>query len=344
MKNSGRPGDWEVISEGMRKFVLSIVLLLLILIIGTLGYMFLEDISFWNGLYLTAITITTVGYGDLVPLHPGGKVFTVLLIFAGVSYVMYVFGKITEAMVDGSLRAIMERSKMEKKIARLRDHYIICGFGRIGKVICEVLQENERPFLVIDRKEEEIKELEKLRYIFMEGDASEDSVLLYAGIKRARGLIAVVSSDADNLFITLTARGLNPDLFILTRSSGAKGAETKLFRAGATRVISPYKIGARRMAHLIVRPTVIDFIDLTMHASDLGLRMEELLVSEKSGLVDKNLMESGIRQRYNIIVVAIKRADTPMLFNPMPDTQIQAGDILIVLGDHDQITALENEM
>ncbi len=324
-----------------RKVMLLLVPLLLILFFGTIGYMLLENTSFVDGLYLTVITITTVGYGDIVPIHAGGRIFTVVLVFCGVGYVMYLFGKITEAMVEGGLRRIVERRKMNKKIARLKDHYIVCGFGRIGMEICSILKENNRSFVVVERDNEVVKAIENLGYIDLMGEASDDDVLLAAGIARAKGLIAVVSSDADNLYITLTARGLNPDLFILTRSSGSPGVARKLKRAGASRVISPYSIGARRMAQLIVRPTVMDFIDLAMQAGELSLRMEELVVSEDSPIAGKTIVESGLRKKYDIIVVAIKRGNEPMFFNPKPDAVIQAGDILIVLGDSDHIASLE---
>jgi voltage-gated potassium channel len=325
----------------MRKFILFIAPMLLILVCGPIGYMLLENTSFVDGLYLTVITITTVGYGDIVPIHPAGRLFTVLLVFSGVGYVMYLFGTITEAMVEGGLKKIVERRKMNKKIARLHDHYIVCGFGRIGKEICSILKENNRPFVVIERDEEVIREIDRLDYIDLMGEASDDDVLLNTGIKRARGLIAVVSSDADNLYITLTARGLNPDLFILARSSGVPGVARKLERAGASRVISPYSIGARRMAQLIVRPTVMDFIDLAMHAGELGLRMEELVVSEDTPVVGKTLLQSGFRKKYDVIVIAIKRGEYPMIFNPKPNERILAGDILIVLGDVEHVSALE---
>lgn len=305
--------------------------------------MILEKTTFWDGMYLTIITIATVGYGDMVPIYPAGKVFTVFLVFAGAGLFMYTFGKITEVMVEGSLQKILERRKMDKKIARLHDHFIICGFGRIGQVICEILSDAGRPFVVIERDEEELRELDNLGYISVAGEASEDDVLLTAGIERASGLIAVVSTDADNLYITLTSRGLNPSLFILARSSGSQGTRTKLLRAGASKVISPYYIGARRMAQLLLRPTVTDFIDLAMYAGELGLRLEEIPVQESASFADKNLMDSGIRKRYDVIVVAIKRDGGEMLFNPKPDTMILPGDIMIVLGQADQITALEKD-
>ena len=186
--------------------------------------------------------------------------------------------------------------------------------------------------------------MEELRYYRLQGEASDDDVLEKAGIERAKGLVSVVASDADNLYITLTARGLNPQLFIMTRSSGSPGVQTKLKRAGATRVISPYSIGARRMAHLIVRPTVTDFIDLTMRAGELDLIMEELRVSSRSHLNGKNLIDSEIRKKYDVIVVAIKRQNGTMLFNPKSETVIMADDILIVLGNSEHITGLRGEM
>jgi voltage-gated potassium channel len=328
----------------MRNLILIGIFFVVILVSGSIGYVVFEDMGFWDSMYLTALTITTVGYGDIVPLHPQGKIFTVFLVFTGVGLVLYAFSKFAETMVEGGLRNILERRKMKQKVAHLRDHYIVCGYGRIGKVICQILKDNDRPFVVIETDENEIKDIEAEGYYALLGEASDDDILLSAGIKNAMGLIAVVSTDADNVFITLTARGLNPGLFIMARSSGTPGAETKLLRAGASKVISPYYIGARRMAQLIVRPTVIDFIDLTMHAGELGLRMEELLVTEKAAFAGKKLMDSGIRQKHDIIVVAIKRDNEEMLFNPKPDTTILAGDILVVLGDHNKIGTLEKEV
>lgn len=327
-----------------RKIVFAVFLFLLILFLGAVGYIGFEGRGFWDGLYLTIITITTIGYGDIVPVTPAGKVFTVFLAFAGVGFVLYTFSKITETVVEGGLKDILERRKMNQQVAKLYGHYIVCGYGRIGQVICKMLQENRRRFVVVENNSEAIQLIQKKGYLELEGDAADDDILLKAGIERANGLIAVVGSDADNLYITLSARGLNRNLFILARSSGAPGVDTKLMRAGASKVISPYYIGARRMAQLIVRPTVIDFIDLTMHAGELGLRLEELLVGDRAPFADKPLIDSGLRKKYDIIVVAIKREKGEMLFNPKPDTIILAGDILVVLGEHDQIKALEKEL
>jgi voltage-gated potassium channel len=328
----------------MSKFFAGASLILLILLFGTSGYMLLEDSSLIDALYMTVISITTVGFKEVFPLSAFSKLFTIFLIFGGVGLFLYFVSLITEAMVEGGLQTFLGRRNMEKKLAGIKDHYIVCGFGRIGKVICKILHENNRSFVIIENDPDEIKVIDELGYLVLGGDATNDDILVKAHINVARSLIAVTSSDADNVYIILSAKGLNPDIFILARSSGKPGAETKLLRAGANKVISPYDIGARRMAQSIVRPTVIDFIDLTVHHGELGLRLEELLVSEKATFVNKTLMDSGIRQEHDLIVVAIKRDKGEMLFNPNPNTEILTGDILVVLGEHSNIHALEKKL
>ena len=330
--------------SGLSRIVVSVLLLLLILLLGTAGYMAIEGAPFLDSMYMTVITIASVGYGEVIPLSKAGRIFTMCLILGGVSFVLYLVGEITNAVVEGGLRRILGRNNMEKKVAGLKNHYIVCGFGRIGKVICKALHDNHLPFVIVENDAQELQQINDLGFLALEGNASSDETLLRAGIKQAKGLIAVVSSDADNVYIVLSARGLNPDLYIMARSSGAEGTETKLLRAGADKVISPYYIGAVRMAQMIMRPTVVDFLDLTVHGGELGLRLEELQVSERASFVNMTLMSSNIRKKHDLIVVAIKREHGEMLFNPTPDTEILAGDILIVLGEYKSIKALEQEL
>ena len=312
-----------------------------ILVFGTAGYVMLSGCSVLDGLYMTMITITTVGYSEVVPMTPQTRIFTILLILTGVSFVLFIFGRITETVIEGGLGKIYGRINMEKKIAQLQNHYIVCGFGRIGKVICRDLAQNRKPVLVIENDPHEIEALKEEGFLYIDGDAADDKTLLRAGIEKAKGLIAVVSTDAANVYIILSARGLKPDLFILARSSAEKNAETKLLRAGANKVISPYFIGGTRMAQLLVRPNVIDFIDLTVHAGELGLRLEEMRVSKDSVLCNQTLQDSGLRKQYDLIVVAIKRVEGKMLFNPTPQENILPGDTLILLGDYQNIKGLE---
>jgi len=328
----------------MKKILISIFILVMILIYGTSGYMLIEDSSLTDAVYMTVISITTVGFSEVIPLSPAGKYFTMILIFGGVGLFLFIVSLITQAMVEGGLQTFLGRRHMEKKLASLKDHYIVCGFGRIGKVISKILHENKRTFVIIENNPEEIKSIEELGYLVLDGDSTSDDSLLKAHINEAKALIAVTSSDADNVYIILSARGQNPNIYILARSSGKKGAESKLLRAGANKVFSPYEIGARRMAQSLVRPTVIDFIDLTVHDGELGLRLEELRVSDKATFANKSLMESGIRSEYDLIVVAIKREKGEMLFNPNPGTEILPGDILVVLGEHDNIQGLEKRL
>ncbi len=329
----------------MKKTILSVIALFVILTFGSVGYMVLEDATFDDGLYMTMITVTTVGYGETLQLSPAGRYFTMVLILVGVGYVMVVFREITESVVEGGLRSVLGKRNMSKKLGKMKDHYVVCGFGRIGQVICKLLHEHDKKFVVIERNESEIEQINEHGYIALKGDASDDEMLIQAGVARAKGLVGVVSSDADNVYIALSARELNPELYIVARSSGDKRAKEKLKRAGADRVISPYYIGAYRMANLILRPTVTDFIDLAVSGRDLGLRLEELVVTgSATALVDKTLMESEIRKKFNIIVVVIKRKGGHSVFNPTPGTPIEEGDTLVVLGEVEQIKALEKSM
>lgn len=326
----------------MNKTLLTALLLTGVLLFGSSGYMLIEDSTFLDGLYMTMITISTVGYGEIVHLSPAGQYFTMVLILSGVGLVMFIFGEMTRVIVEGGLQSVYGRMQMKKKVAELRKHYIICGFGRIGKVITKLLHEDGKPFVVIDNDPTELDRLTELGYLFLEGEASDDELLMKAGVREAQALIAVVSSDADNVYTSLSARGLNPNLFIMARSSGESGVEIKLLRAGADKVISPYYIGACRMAMHVLRPTVTDFIDLTVHGGELGLRLEELTVSEKASWVNKSLIDSKIRKNFDLIVVAIKRGgEGEMLFNPNPETTIMAGDTLVVLGEYTKIKELE---
>ncbi|MCJ7603399.1 MAG: potassium channel protein [Desulfobulbaceae bacterium] len=325
----------------MQKPLRAVLLLSLILIVGAFGYMVLEDSTFLDGLYMTLITISTVGYGEVVHLSPSGRIFTMALILVGVGFVMFVFTKITEAVVEGRLQAVYGRLNMKKKVSELSGHYIVCGFGRIGQVITKLLSAEKKQFVVIENDPQVINKLGELGYLFLEGEASNDDMLLKAGVDKASGLIAVVSSDADNVYIVLSARGLNPNLYIMARSSGVEGVEKKLLLAGANKVLSPYYIGATRMAQHVLRPTVTDFIDLTVSGGELGLRLEELRVSEKGQLTNKTVLESNIRRDFDLIVVAIKRSQGEMQFNPNLGTSILSGDTLVVLGEYEKIKLLE---
>jgi len=229
---------------------------------------------------------------------------------------------------------------LESRIGKLRDHYIICGYGRIGHLICREFQSRPTPFVIVEQNPNHIERLEREGCLYVEGDATDDETLQAAGIEHAKGLITAVTSDTDNVYITLTARGLNPKLFILARA-GEEGAEKKLMRAGASKVISPYTIGANRMAQAILRPSVVDFIELATASEHLALQIEEIRIAADSVLAGKNLINSGIRQSMGIIIVGIKESDGKMTFNPPPEKNIEPNSVLIILGERPAISQLE---
>ncbi|NOX24882.1 MAG: potassium channel protein [Deltaproteobacteria bacterium] len=329
----------------MKKILLGLAAFILIIAFGVLGYMALEHLSFLDALYMTVITITTVGYREVAPLDPAGKIFTIVLIIVGVGFVLYVFGKFTETIVEGGLRKALGRINMDKKLANITAHYIVCGYGRIGKIICDSFRGAGRSFVVIDNNPERLAQIVHDGILFVEGEAADDENLVKAGVERAQGLVSVVSSDADNVYITLSARELNPKLLILSRASGHKGADTKLRRAGADKVISPYDIGARQMANMILRPNVDAFLDLTVGANKLGLLLEEIVIPASAPFVNCSLADSGLRRDYDVIVVAIKRkADGGMIFNPSYIVTIGPEDTIIVLGDRNNIERLEKDL
>ncbi len=322
-----------------KKILRGLVLLALVLTTGTLGYMIIEGWKFLEALYMTVITITTVGYGEIRPLSENGRVFSIFLIFMGIGIIAYFMGMVAQAMVEFQLRDILGRRKLDRQIRKLKGHYIICGYGRIGRIIAHELKANEIPVLVID-KDEGLREILEAEGIpFLKGDATSEEILIQAGIEKARGLVAVVSSDSDNLFIILTARGLNPDLFILSRADEEQ-TQKKLMRAGANRVVLPYLIGGHKMAQTIIRPAVDDFLELTVQDESIELQLEQLRVTEKSRLNGVTLLDSGIRQEMNVIIVAIRKADGTMLFNPSSSAKIEAGDTLIALGHGNDLERL----
>lgn len=307
------------------------ILILIILLVGTIGYVLLEGWPILDALYMTIITITTVGFGEVNVVSNVGRVFTICIIFIGMGIMAYSLGVVAQIMVETQVRTILGRRKLGKELKTIKDHYIICGFGRIGQTIVKGLKSQGVPLVVIDLSPalREILEGENVPHII--GDAASDEVLMEAGIQRARGLVAVVLSDADNLFITMTARGLNPGLFILARADH-QATEKKLLRAGANKVVLPYLIGGMRMVHTILRPAVMDFLDFTMHQTNMDLKLEELLVGEQSRLNGVSLLHSGVRKDMNVIIVAIRQKDGQMVFNPSSETQIRGGDTLIALG------------
>jgi voltage-gated potassium channel len=313
--------------------------LVLVLVWGTVGFMTITHAKFFDALYMTVITISTVGFSEVVPVSTAGRIFTMLLLVAGVGAIFIAFGVLTQVAVEGSLRRIWGRRRLEKSIAKLKNHYILCGSGRIGTLVVRELREKDMPLVVIERDPQVVADLESEDVLVLQGSATDEETLEQANIQHARGLIVTVSSDAEAVFIILSARNLNPDLFIIARDIG-EGNERKLKQAGANRVISPYRLMGKRLVNALLRPAVIDMLDTIMFGGELDLAIEGTEVYSNSPLAGMNVRDSGIRQKLGLIIIGIQQADGNVIFNPSPDEVISPGDTLISVGEMDSIRRL----
>jgi len=326
--------------DSTRHLILSALLTLFIFLLGTLGYMFIEGWDILDAVYMTIITLSTVGYGEVHEVSETGRLFTIFLIFAGVSFCLYVAGSVVQFMVEGRIRTILGRRSLDRKIDRLKDHYIVCGYGRIGRTLCSNLKKKSIGLVVIEKDQELIPSMDEDGILYVSGDAIDEANLHKAGIERAKGLIAVLAKDTENVFVVLTARQLSPNLFIFARASKNE-SKSKLIAAGANKVESPYDIGAISMAQRIIRPTVTNFLDLAFAHKRKDIQMEEIPVALSSSLVNVMLKDSGIRQQFNLIIIAIKKPDDSMLFNPSFEAVIKAGDTVIAVGQEENLKKLE---
>ncbi|MDO9288636.1 MAG: NAD-binding protein [Thermodesulfovibrionales bacterium] len=325
--------------ELRKKLVFAFIFLILVVTIGSAGYMVIEGWNCIDSLYMTIITIASVGYREVHDLSPNGRIFTIILIIGGVGSVAYTLTTVAKIVLEGEIKEIFGRKRLEKKIKELKNHYIVCGYGRMGKIICRELRGKSIRFAVIEKKLDIPEERDDI--LILEGDATKDEILKEAGIEKAKGLISVLPTDAENLFVVLSARELNPDLFIVARA-GEEGSEQKLIRAGADRVVSPYHIGGLRIAHTVLKPAVVDFIEFATKSGNIDLQMEEITIQDASALAGQTLDECGIGRDLGIIVVAIKKTSGDMQFNPTYKTAIKTGDTLIALGEISKLKALED--
>lgn len=313
----------------------------LLLMLGSGWYVLVEGWSFLDAFYMTVITLTTVGFGEVRPLSPAGRVFTIVLILLGVSTVAYGLSSIGEYLLTSGVIARLRKRGMMQAVSRLEGHVIICGAGRVGQTAARALQEMKERFVVIDSDPELIRSLEEEGWTFLEGDSTHDETLLAAGIERAAGLLVCTGDDSDNLFIVLSARSLNKDLFIVARSVETAN-ESKMRRAGANKVISPYQIGGRHMANVVVRPHVAEFLDVVTLDSGLELWLEEIEVTANSPLAGKTVVEADMRRRTGVTLVALLQGTEKRMITPDENTRFAVGDELIVLGTRQQLGALED--
>jgi voltage-gated potassium channel len=323
-----------------RRFVFLGVAILFTLALGTTGFVTIESYSPFDAFYMTLTTITTVGYGELYPLHPAGRIFNSFLIFFGVTTMFLGVGLVTQTAIELEFVQYFGKRRIKNMIDKLKDHYIVCGFGRVGRGAAQELIRSGVPFVVIDNKEERVTRAIKSGMIAVLADATRDDTLREVGVERAEGLIATLASDADNLFVTLSATTLNSKLKICARVAEEE-SENKLRRAGASFVFAPYDITGHRMAQAMLRPHVSQFIDFTTKNVGLDVGIEQVRVAETSEFVDRTLAQMQVRRELGVIVLAIRKADGSMHFNPPADAVLSGGDFLIAMGEQDSLRHLE---
>ncbi len=312
--------------------------LLLLALIGTAGFHFIEGWTWFDGLYMVVTTFTTIGYQEIHPLSHAGRIFNLALIVSGVSLVFLGIGSLTQALLEFELASFFGKRKMEREISRLSDHYIICGAGRVGRSAARELARRPAPFLIIEQSETKAARFSG-EWLIMIGDATQEQTLRDAHIERARGLVAATTTDATNLYIVLTARGLNPRLKIIARAS-EEDAEKHLLTAGADSVVSPYLFAGQRIAQSFLRPHVVSFLDTATTHLGMDLEIGEISVPKHSSFAGKTIESSRIRQDRGVIILAIKR-EQGMRFNPSPEDRIEPGDYLIAMGEPGQLRQLE---
>lgn len=311
--------------------------------VGTTGYMGIAGLGFTDALYMTVITLTTVGYREVAPLGAAGQWFTMGLLVSGFGVVIYGGTLLARDLIEGELQRGFGRHRVQRAIEKTSGHVIVCGYGRMGRMVCRELLAKPAEFVVVDREGDVLRQAEADGHLCIAGDATEDAVLEAAGIRRARGLVSALSTDADNVYVVLSARELNPELIIVARAEDDR-SERKLLHAGATRVVSPYAIGGHRMAHALLRPTVLDVIDLATHSHGLELQIEEVEITAGSFCDGVTLRASGLREATGLIVIAVRKPNAETAFNPTADTPIAAGDRIVLMGQAGALRDVEQRL
>ncbi len=324
-----------------RRRLLRLILIFVVTIaVGTAGYMLIEGWSLTDSLYMTAITLSTVGYGEVRSLSPAGRTFTIVLIFTGVGLIIYFLSSMAEYLVSLNMEHEWRKRRSRNMVKRMKDHVIVCGFGQVGSSAAAALQEGGLEVVIIDNDAERVSAAHEADLAVIEGDAAQDETLIEAGIEVARSLLVSTGDDSLNLFIVLSARSINPKLYLIARANQAANAG-KLKRAGANRVVSPYEIGGQHMANIVIRPHVTDFFDVVTLRGGEEIWIEEQIIGPDSPLIGRSVVESNIRRQTGVTLIALYRQDTGTNIVPDSDTLLAAGDQLIVLGTRDQLASLE---
>jgi len=319
------------------RFRLAFILLAVVILVGVAGYMLIDGWNFLDSFYMVIITISTVGYTEVHPQGVAGRMFSTGLIVVGVATMLYGFGVFAETLTDNAFGRYRRDRQLERDLNHLRDHFIICGYGRIGTRIVAEFEEHKVPYVVIDQTEEALERIRAERHLHIEGDASKEEILKQAGIDRARGLVSAVDSDERAVYIVLAARALNPNLYIVARS-GRPESIRRLELAGATRTISPYLMAGHRMAELAIRPAMVDVLD-TLHHGEAGIGVEEMVIISGTKAEGQTLEEAGLLTPDAAKVLAVRKSDGTVNVNPPGNIRLDDGDLVIALGTEDQLFA-----
>jgi voltage-gated potassium channel len=317
------------------QFVLGLANMGVVFAAGLCVFMYVEGWSFVESFYMMVITLSTVGFGEVHPLSERARVFTSLIIICGVGNFAYIVGSFSRMLVDGHLHNLLWRRRVQRRIDKLENHYIVCGYGRIGSVVVQEILKATQDVVVIENKPHLVEQLKREGIMHLAGDATSDQVLIEAGLRRAKSIISALTDEAANVYVTLTARQIKPDIYIVARANDASHI-TRLEFAGADKVVLPHLIGGVRMASTVLRPTVTDFLDLAVRGN-IDLQLEQLQLSAASRFIGQNLADSHIRQDFDLIIVAIKRATGELVFNPGPKVEFESGDTLITVGRPDDL-------
>ena len=331
-----------MISES--KFRLSLAFGLLIIVVGTGGFVMIEGWAVLDALYMTIITLSTVGFKEMHTLSTSGRVFTIFLIVFGAFAAVFFIQSLANMVLEGQLQAILGRRKMEKKVQKLKNHVIICGYGRVGRKVAQEFERRQEPFVIIEQDEEMIPDAQRHHYNFVRGNAADDDMLIQVGIGRARAIVSTLPDDADNVYLALTARQINSAVFIIARAE-TNLAKKKLIRAGADKVVCPHEIGGTQMAMATLRPNIVDFMQLASvvpGAEQLGI--EEVSIRSGGDLTGKTIIEAAVKTKYDAIVIGLRKKSGELIFNPSGETKMNPGDILVVLGESDKLENLAADL
>src|SRR5579872_4979913 len=323
-----------------RRFFLTLLAIVFTLAVGTVGFTLIDHYPPFDAFYMTLTTMTTVGYGELHPLSTAGRIFNSFLIMFGVTSILIAIGAMTQSIIELEFGDAFLKRRTKRMIEKLKDHFIICGYGRVGRGAAEELQRAGVPFVVVDIAPDRVERAMLTGLLAVAADSTRDDTLRQVGIERARGLVAALATDADNLFVLLSAKGLNPNIYVSTRAA-EEGADAKMRRAGADAVFAPYAITGHRLAQSLLRPHVVQFLDFTTNDIDQDIAIEQVRVSEGSGMASKTIKEMQLGREIGVIVLAIRHRDGRMAFNPPADTAIHGGDFLIVMGRQQNLRTLE---